>query len=115
MIRIVEDDGIVKEKFPEGEYCYKLLKDDEMIGVASINKDDEDKVYIFIKKELRGNGYGKFLFSEILKELKKKGYSEVIVKFEKDNIQMLKIINKNGGKHISTDKKIIRYVIPIVE
>ena len=113
MIRMVEDDGIVKEKFPEGEYCYKLLKDEEMIGVASINKDNEDKVYIFIKKELRGNGYGKFLFSEILKELNKKEYNDVIVKFEKENIQMLKIVKQNGGKHISTDKNIIRYVIPI--
>lgn len=114
MIKLIEDEGVVKEKFPEGEYCYKFLKDDEMIGVASINKDNEDKVYIFIKKELRGNGYGKILFSEVIKELKNKGYSEVIIRFEKDNIQMLKIVNHNGGKHISTDNKIMRYVVPIL-
>lgn len=114
MIKLIEDEGVVKEKFPEGEYCYKFLKDDKMIGVASINKDNEDKVYIFIKKELRGNGYGKILFSEVIKELKNKGYSEVIIRFEKDNIQMLKIINHNGGKHLSTDNKIMRYVVPIL-
>ena len=113
MINLVEDDGEVKEKLPNGEYCYKLLEDNKMIGVASINKDEEDKVYIFIKKELRGNGYGKILFAEIIKELNKKSYKKIIVKFEKENIQMLKIVTSNKAQHLSTDNGTVKYLVPI--
>ena len=35
------------------------------------------KIYIFIKEELRGNGYGKILFGKILEEIKKEGFEKV--------------------------------------
>ena len=114
MIRLEEDNGKIKEKFPDGEKCYKFIENEKMIGLASINKDDEDKIYIFIKEELRGNGYGKKLFSEIIKELEKKEYKEINVKCETSNIQIKKIIIANGGIHLSTTKGIEKYIIPIL-
>ena len=48
------------------EYCYKLVKDGKEIGLSTINKDKQNVLYIFIRKELRGNGYGKILFSKML-------------------------------------------------
>ncbi len=102
----------IKERFPDGE-CYKFVKDGKNIGLAVINKDENDKVFIFIKKELRGNGYGKKLFSELKKELVKRDYKDIKVKFDKENIQILKIIEDNGGLHLSTDKDTVKYLVPI--
>ena len=113
MFRLIEDFDKIKDMFPNSECCYRFAKDDKTIGAAAINKAEEDNVYIFIKKDYRGNGYGKILFSNIIEELKQKNYSKVIVCFDKNNIQMTKIINDNNGLHISTDKEIVKYLIPI--
>ena len=110
---LVEDSKEIKKKFPDSETAYQFLKDNEFIGVASINKKDDDKIYIMIKKELRGNGYGKELFTSVLQKLKEMDYKKTIVKFERNNIQMLKIVTSNGGKHVSTDNDIVKYLIPI--
>lgn len=113
MFNLVENLNEVKELFPNSENTYQFFKDNDFIGVASINKNDDDKIYIMIKKELRGNGYGKELFSAIIQKLRERDYKETIVKFERNNIQMLKIVTSNGGKHVSTDKNIVKYLIPI--
>ncbi len=113
MFSLVEDTNKAKEIFPDSEYTYQFLKDNETIGVASINKNEDDKVYIMIKKELRGNGYGKELFSFVIKKLKEQEYSRVLVTFEQSNIQMLRIVTSNGGQHVSTNKDVVKYLIPI--
>ena len=113
MFSLVEEMDNIKEIFPEGKNYFKLLKDSKMIGTAIIKQDEDDRLYIFIKKELRGNGYGKILFSEILKELKNRGYNDITIKFQKNNIPMLKIVTSNGGLHLSTDEQMVKYIIPI--
>lgn len=102
----------IRERFHEGD-CYKYKKDNKEIGLGVINNDENDKIFIYIKKDLRGNGYGKLLFTEVLNELIKRGYEHINVKFGKENIQMLKIVEYNGGLQISTDKKTVKYLIPI--
>ena len=96
------------------DYCYKLVKDNQAVGFGTINKDKENALFIFIDKNQRGNGYGKVLFSKMLEETKNIGYNEAKIKFESDNIPMLKIATENGAKHLSTDGKEVRYVIPLV-
>ena len=49
----------------------------------------------------------------MLEETKNKGYNEARIKFESDNIPMLKIATDNGAMHISTDGKDVKYVIPL--
>lgn len=113
MYNLVEDFGEIKQKFPESKYCYQFFEDDKTIGAVSVNNSEEDALYLFIRKELRGNGYGKILFAEILKKLKENNYQKIIVQFNKKNMQMLKIIDDYNGMHISTDCNIIKYLIPI--
>ena len=113
MSRLIEDKSEeYRERFPNGE-CYRYFENDKQIGLAVINNDEDDKVFIYIKKELRGNGYGKALFSEVINELLKKEYKDIKVKFSKDNIQMLRIVNNYGALHLSTNGGIVRYLIPI--
>ena len=95
------------------EYCYKLVKDDKEIGLCTINKNKQNVLYIFIRKELRGNGYGKILFSKMVDKLKELGYKDASLIFSKTNIPILKIVTDNGGIHISTDKDTVKYIIPL--
>lgn len=96
------------------ETLYRLVKDNKTIGLGTINKDKENGIYIYIEENLRGNGYGKILFSKIIEEVKKKGLKEIRVTFNKENIQILKIVHGNRGVHLSTNKEKVKYLIPIV-
>lgn len=115
MIKLIKGGEEFNNVLPPKDYeqCYKLVEDDKTIGAGTINKDKENLMYIFVKQELRGNGYGKILFSKMLDEAKKIGYKEIPLTFPKENIQMVKIVNDNGGLHISTDEDEVKYVIPL--
>ena len=115
MFKLVEGKDTFEKALPSVNFdkCFKLLKDDRPLGVGTINKDEENQIYIYIKQELRGNGYGKVLFSKMMDEAKKEGYHEVKVTFPKDNIQMVKIVDDNGGLQQSNDNNLVKYVIPI--
>ena len=115
MIKLVKGgDEFEKVLSPrEYEQCYKLVNDNETIGVGTINKDKENLLYIFVKQELRGNGYGKILFSKMIDEARKKGYEEVKLTFPRENIQMVKIVNDNGALHQATNENEVKYVIPL--
>jgi len=95
------------------DYCYKLVKDNQGIGYGTINKDTDNKLFIYIDKQERGNGYGKILFSKMLDETKNIGYQEVKITFDKENVPMQKIAEDNGGRQISSDGDSIKYVITI--
>ena len=111
MFKLVEGKDTFEKALPSVNFnkCFKLLKDDRPLGVGTINKDEENQIYIYIKQELRGNGYGKILFSKMMDEAKK----EVKVTFPKDNIQMVKIVDDNGGVQQSTNNNQVKYVISL--
>ncbi len=115
MIKLVKVEDEIKPNPRVGDYkcCYKLEKDNQGIGYGTINKDQENQVFIFIDREQRGNGYGKILFSKILDETKNMGYEEVKITFGKDNEPMLKITKDNNGKQISEDEDSVKYTIEI--
>lgn len=115
MFKLVEGKDTFEKALPSVNFdkCFQLIKDDRPLGVGTINKDKENLIYIYIKQELRGNGYGKVLFSKMMEEAKKEGYQEVKVTFPKDNIQMVKIVDDNGGMQKSTDNNQVKYVIPL--
>ena len=114
MINLVRVEDI-KPNLQIGEYdvCYKLVKDNQGIGYGTINKDKENQLFIYIDKQQRGKGYGKILFSKMLEETKNKGYQEVNIAFQKENIPMLKIADDNGGIQTSSDGDTFKYVISI--
>ena len=100
-------------KIVDYKSLFKLTKDNKTIGYGTINKDEKNLIYIFIEENLRGNGYGKILFSKMLEEIKKEGHKDIIVQFKINNIPMLKIVENNGGLNLSTEEGIFKYLIPI--
>lgn len=92
---------------------YEFTKDDIPIGIGAISKTQENQIYIFIKNELRGMGYGKILFSKMLEEVKKLGYTEVKFEFFKKNTKILKTVVDNGGIHLSTNGNVVKYMLQI--
>lgn len=115
MINFVKVNEGTKINIPIRDYecCYKLMREEKTIGFGTINQNEENKLYIFVEEKERGNGYGDLLFSKILEETKNKGYNEVQISFNRNNMPMLKIASHSGGVHISSDGDTVRYVIPI--
>lgn len=71
----------------------EYLKDDnKTIGFSAFRKSNENPIYIFIKKDCRSNGYGKFLFSQMFEKLKDLDFDEFIFTFDKSNIPILRIL-----------------------
>ena len=112
MINLIKENGenLQPEKY---DYCYKLVKDNQLLGFGTINKDKENALFIFINKEQRGNGYGKILFSKMLEETKNMGYDEVKITFSKENEPMIKIVDDNGGQQTFADEDSVKYVFPL--
>lgn len=115
MVELVRVDKNIEkiQEIVDYELLYKLVKEDKVIGYGTINKDVENIIYIFIENKLRGNGYGKLLFSKMIEEVKKIGHKEAIVTFNRENIQMMKIVEGAGGLHLSTNKGNVKYLIAI--
>lgn len=115
MVKLTEDNSPneLKLKFPNAEKFYKFEDDNKTIGMASINNDEQNKFYIFIKENLRGRGYGKLLFSEIMKELNSQNYIEVKVNCNTNNIQMRKILDSNGAIPIAQMERTFKYKVPV--
>lgn len=112
LVKVEEKNDLILEKI-DYEHLYKLVKDDKIIGYGTINKDIENYIYVFVAEEERGNQYGKFIFLKILEEIRNMGYIEVKVKFERENIQMLKIVKGAGGLHLSSNEDGTKYLIPL--
>ena len=115
MIEIVKSDKRIEEilKIVDYKYIYKMVKDEKVIGYGTINKDQENVIYIYIQEEYRGNGYGKILFHKMIEETKKEGIREIKLIFKRNNIQMLKIATNVGGLHLSTMEENVQYLIHI--
>ena len=115
MFKLIEGKDTFEKALPSVNFdqCFKLLKDDRPLGVGTINKDEENLIYIYIKQELRGNGYGKILFSKMMDVAKKKGFEEIKLTFPKDNIQMVKIVDDNNGIQQSVIDDEVKYIVPL--
>lgn len=115
MIELVKEDKVIEaiQEKVDYQHLYKLVRDEKIIGYGTINKDQENFIYVYIDEKERGNNYGKFLFLKLLEEVKKMDYKEVRVKFKRENIQMLRIVRGIGGIHLSSDEDGVKYVIPI--
>lgn len=87
---------------------FVLKNDEKIIGYSRINNAEEDDVFIYIKEEYRGNGYGKELFRLTIDETEKE---EFVFNVSKQNIQMIKIINSYKNKEILNNPKYIKYGI----
>lgn len=109
MIELIKEkeENLQSEKY---DYCYKLVNGEQLLGFGTINKNEENKIFIYINENQRGNGYGKILFSKMLGETKNLGYDDIEITFSKENKPMEKIANDNGGKRTSVDKDSVKYI-----
>lgn len=87
---------------------FVLKNDEKIIGYSRINNAEEDDVFIYIKEEYRGNGYGKELFKLSFEKMQK---NEIILNISKQNIQMQKIIENYQNIKIINEPKYIKYAI----
>lgn len=94
---------------------YVLVNEKEIIlGIAKINeKLDINKLQIDIFDEYSGNGYGKFLFRELLKEYEI-NYGKKDLRFEINSENRFGcILNKFGGINVSNNNGNLVYILPM--
>jgi len=117
VIKIDDKLDMFKDDFEVESNCnfYLLRLDEKTIGRSKIFTAEQtnNRLEIFILSEYRGNGYGKYLFGEMLKEIKKDGYKEINVQINRENIIARKIIEDFGGLKIAQNKEITTFVVPI--
>lgn len=94
-------------KLIEKDNLYSLTLDNKTIGYGIIREDKTNKIEIYILKQYQNNGYGSFLFLELLKKIN----MDIKLKTTIDNHKMKKIITKYHGKEISRNGEYIFYVI----
>lgn len=84
-----------------------LLKFNEKeIGYSYIFQEAKNNnIYIFINQENRSNGFGSFLFGEMLKIIKSSKLSHLFFDIEKPNYSANNIIVKFNGQILSEDDK----------
>lgn len=94
---------------------YELRKDNQVMGVGTIALNNKvNKIYIEIKNEFQSNGYGTFLFCELLDILRKKGYKQIELIIKRSNYKIINIINKFDPICESTNKEYVKYLLPLV-
>lgn len=90
---------------------YTLTISEKIVGNATINKDESNRISIYILPKYRGYGYGQFLFDKLMNELQRLKYSKIYVCFSKDNVQMIKILEKRNAKLVAINKEKVKYLI----
>ncbi|WP_073029922.1 GNAT family N-acetyltransferase [Desulfosporosinus lacus] len=77
---------------------YLAVLDDEIIGIASVNLEEED-VTIFgfgIVPEYRSKGYGKELLHLIVDDLLQRGRSDITIDVNNENANAIELYQKTG-------------------
>ena len=120
-VRLTKDNKSLKEKaleellkvnntdfFSEDDLTlnYLLLNGDEIIGGVDYKHTytESDLLFIYIKKEYRGNNYSKYLLDESFKELKKIGIKKVFLEVDTENHVAYNLYKSYGFKEISIRK-----------
>lgn len=89
------------------------LKDQNILGYGLL-KEDKTNLYIYVKEEFRGNGYGTKIFNELLDIIRKKtNYNDISLAINKEDMRTNNIIKNNGGIEVSKEKDCLFYIIPL--
>lgn len=94
----------VSDKENSDKYVLKL--DAKEIGYSYIfHEVKSNNIFIFVNQENRSNGFGSFLFGEMLKIIKSSKLSHLFFDIEKPNYSANNIIAKFNGQILSEDDK----------
>lgn len=86
---------------------YVLKLDDVEIGFGLVGIGTNNKLYINIFEKYRGNGYGSYLYLEMLKKIN----TDFKIRVDKNNFNIINIIVKYGGCEIGRDGKFITFFV----
>ncbi len=120
-VKLTKDNKSLKEKaleellkvnntdfYSDDDYTlnFLLLNGDEVIGGIDYKHTyiESDLLFIYIKKEYRGNKYSKYLLDEPFKELKKIGIKKVFLEVDTENHIAYNLYKSYGFKEISIRK-----------
>lgn len=92
--------SIFLERHVEYDFYYEILLNNTMIGISAISKKSNNMMYIYIKPEYRGNNYGKEAFNLLINEFRKLNINVISLEIEKNNTQMLRILEHEKYKII---------------
>lgn len=85
---------------------YILKECEQELGFAYIYHGvKNNNIYVFINQVNRSNGYGTFLFNEMINIIKTSKLAHLTFDIEKSNFSANSIIAKFGGKILSEDGK----------
>ncbi len=116
MLSLIQDNSLIekKELLSQFESSYKLMESDCLIGIGALgNLNKENMIFITIKQEYQGNGYGEKFFDMLLEESKKIGYSELYISIDENDIRLIRIVNKFDAKYLTKSNRNCKYVIEI--
>ena len=104
----------------EGELYSWLTEEDETVGVLHLMEADPGQIEIknmAVRERYQGQGQGKKLLNEVLKKLRERGVSEVLVRTGNSSIRNLAFYQKLGFRmnKIEPDYFLNEYQTPIVE
>jgi len=110
---------ITKDNYPEMynkelEKYLLISQDKSILGTAFIDTGAKtNKININILEEYRSNGYGNFMFEEILKEYKE-AYDDKELRFEVNSQNKFNnILHKHGSINIANKNGTTIHVLPI--
>ena len=95
-----------EELCAENRLYLGLFNNDELIAYAGaiITFDSADIIKVGVLKAEQGNGYGKLVFLELIKQLKNCGVTEVLLEVEHQNFKAINLYIGAGFKEISERK-----------
>lgn len=112
---------VTNEDYPElydnGLEKYILMNSEEnnkIIGIATINDEAEvNKISVNILEKYRSNGYGKFMFQELLKEYET-NYDASELRFEvNETNEFNNILHKFGSINIANKNGTLVHILPL--
>ena len=92
---------------------YLLKRDGKEIGYGYIFDRETNPIEIYIHEQYRSYGYGKYLFSQLLKIAKEWGVTGMLFEVEESNYRFITILGQSGAKHIGKNDGIIKFVLKI--
>lgn len=88
----------MKNQIENGYKYYFIINQNEILGYFGIQMQ-QDKLFLsklYLEKQNRGKGYGKFALNEIVKIAKEKGLKEVYLTVNKHNLSTIAMYEKFG-------------------
>ena len=98
----------------ENSYKYVLEVQDKQIGFGYIFNREINPIEIYIDKQYQSNGYGKFLFNELIKEAKNQGMEGMIFELNENQYRFINIILQAGAMQFGKNKDTVKFVLKLL-